>query len=222
MPPTFSRAQVIREQKIKVKTGSRKNKVFSDVTCYGKNSVVYYINSFVVNKQKLNDIILLFLDKRGKLTKRVVAKEAEWKGSHWEFKEVTDYETNEKGSMLGEPRIYATKVYPEVTETPEDFVNASSEKSLLRYKELKEYIQRKKSNKLKTYSEEVELQNKLSSPWQSLVMMFIAIPLLMRTASLKIIALNVLFCLSLVFCFHVVSAVCRGTGIPDRHMIPLS
>ena len=48
VPPTYLKAQVIREQKIKQKASSDRKKTLRHVTCYGKKSVVYYIRLFDV------------------------------------------------------------------------------------------------------------------------------------------------------------------------------
>lgn len=212
VPPTFLKAENIRREKIAVKDGGKNAKCLYDVTCFGKESVVYYIRTVDIENKRLEDAILLFFDRTGALTKRVVAKEADWTENHWEFKNVTEYETNTEGGILGEPVVSDVKAFSEVREVLGDFISAGTEKGFLRYKELASYVQKMKSKGLKTYTEEVELQHKLSFPWQSLVMMFIAIPFLMRTANRKVVAVNVLVSLGFVIAFHVTNAISLALG----------
>ena len=58
----------------------------------------------------------------------------------------------------------------------------------------------------------MDLHYRLSSPWQGLVMMMIAIPFLAKTTNRKTIALNVLFCVGLIFTYHVTGAVGLALG----------
>lgn len=212
VPPTFLKAENIRREKIAVKDSAKDTKCLFDVTCFGRESVVYYIRTVDTENKCLEDVILLFFDKAGVLTKRVVAKEATWTENHWEFKNVTEYETNTEGGILGEPVVSDVKTFPEVRETLADFISAGTDKGFLRYKELASYVQKMKSKGLKTYAEEVELQHKLSYPWQSLIMMFIAIPFLMRTANRKVVAANVLISLGFVIAFHITNAISLALG----------
>ncbi len=213
VPRTFKKAQAILEERIE--HSERENPstpVVNNFTYFGMANRLYYAKSFNTQTGTLDGLIIIFFDQKKRVTRRIFAKEAHWEKNGWRFKNVTDYESTATGKMRGDPRTYPEKVYAEFTESPKDFANASSEAALLSYKKLKYYIEQLKENGLQAYPEMVELQYKLSAPWHSLITMLIAILFLTVARRKKVIAFNVLYCLGLVFAFHVIGAVSLAMG----------
>jgi len=213
VPQTFKTAQAILNEHIEHSTRETSTEpLVENFTYFGMANRLYYAKSFNAKAGKLEGLIILFFDQKKKATRRVFAKEALWESTGWRLKNVTEYESTGAGKMRGEPRAYADKVYEELTESPKDFANASSEAALLSYKKLKYYIEQLKENGLQAYPEMVELQYKLSVPWHSLITMLIAILFLTVARKKKVIAINVLYCLGLVFAFHVLGAMSLAMG----------
>lgn len=218
VPRTFRMANEIRDVHIDKKRSKEEGKVYSNVTYYSEGNQLQFYRFFNDGKKEVEDVILLWLDKQSRRTQRkMVAKKGTWEeGRGWLFENVTEYEMDRQGRILGEPRNFVTKSYDDVRTRPEDLRYAASESSFLSTKELKHYIEKLTENGIKPYSEKVEYQYRLSAPWQSLVMMLVAIPLLSPTRTKKIIAFNVLICLGLVFAFHVTGAFSLALGKTGR------
>ena len=114
--------------------------------------------------------------------------------------------------MRGEPVFQEIMVHPEIKETPEEFLQAVHEESAISYRDLKEYISKLKENGIKINTELVSLHHKLAYPWYSLVVMFLSVPFLAKTSTRRLIALNVLICLVIVFTFHISGAITLALG----------
>ena len=218
VPQTFRSAHELREVYIEKKREKDEGKVYQNVTYYSSGNQLQYYRFFNYGKNQVEDAILLWLDPQNRNTRRkMVAKRGAWQEEKGlVFENVTEYEMDPQGRILGEPRNFPSKVYADVQVTPEDLRYAASEAYFLSLRELKRYVKKLQENGIKTYSEKVEQQYRLSSPWHSLVMMLIAVPLLSTTRSKRVIALNVLICLGIVFIFHVTGAMALALGKTGR------
>ncbi len=218
VPKTFRAAQEIREVHIEKKRRKEEGRVYTNVTYYSEGNQLQFYRFFNDGKKTVEDVILLWLDPLTRRTQRkMVAKKGVWReGKGWIFENVTEYEMDPQGRILGEPRNSVTKQYDDLQTTPENLRFAASETAFLSTKELKHYIEKLTENGIKPYSEKVEYQYRLAAPWHSLVMMLITIPLLSPTRTKKIIAFNVLICLGLVFAFHVTGAFSLALGKTGR------
>lgn len=213
VPWTFKKAQAILNERIEhSETQAPVQPVIHNFTYFGMANRLYYAKAFNTKTGTLDGLIVIFFDQKKRVTRRIFAREAAWVKNGWRLRNVTDYESTAAGKMRGEPRAYTEKVYEEFQESPKDFANASSEAALLSYKKLSYYIEQLKENGLQAYPEMVELQYKLSAPWHSLITMLIAILFLTVARRKKVIAINVLYCLGLVFAFHVVGAMSLAMG----------
>jgi len=216
VPITAPKANQILKERIEKKKTKEKREVFENVTYYGGKDRLYYARLFFGKEQKLQDFIVLWLDSKRNVKKKTVAHEAIWTGTQWELHHATDYAMQQRGEMFGEPAFQETVVYPEINETPEDFLKAVNEDSSINYRDLKDYIGKLKENGIKVNSELVALHHKLSFPWNSLVVMFLAVPFLAKSSTRRMIAVNVLACLASVFLFHVSGAVLLALGKAEK------
>ncbi|HTL47700.1 MAG TPA: LptF/LptG family permease, partial [Verrucomicrobiae bacterium] len=135
-----------------------------------------------------------------------------WDGEKWTFQGVTEYQMDSQGKILGEPRKFPAKTYPDLKVTPRDLTSSSSESTFLSYRELKHSVQKLKENGINVDSEKVELHYRLAAPWQGLVMMLVAVPILAPTRNRKAIAGSILLCIGLVFIYHVMGAISLALG----------
>ncbi len=213
VPPTIKTATELREIHIEHKKETNEEKVFRNVTFYSGKDRLYFFRTFSKAKKEVAGVVILWFEESGKRSRqRVVAARGKYKEPAWEFEEVTEYQMDSQGRVLGEPRTYPKRVYEDITFTPSELASASSESAFLSYRDLKSSIHRLKENGVNVYSEAVDLQYRLAAPWQALVMMLVTIPLLGRTANRKLIALKVLLCVGLIFVFHVSGAVGLALG----------
>ncbi len=212
VPPTLRKAREIKSTYIEKKKEHTGEKLAHNVTYYSGDQL-YYFRSFSKIKNEVEGVVVLWLGKNDQPTRqKMIARQGAWDGKGWTFDSVTEYQMDSRGRILGEPKTFPKKVYPEINFQPSELIIASSESPFLTYRELKRSIEKLKENNVTVYSENVDLHYRLASPWQALVMMMIAIPLLTRTATRKLIAANVLFCIGLIFIYHVSGAIGLALG----------
>ncbi len=215
VPKSYQLANEIKHESIEQKPNQSQKTgagIFENVTHYGGRERLYYARRFDSKKQTIDDLIILWLDAQKNIKKKTVAHHARWKTNVWELHQCSDYNLQTNGELIGEPTYRELAIYSEVSETPDEFVRAASQGPAISFKSLKEYIGKLKQSGIKLDSENVLLHYKLAAPWQSLIVMLLSIPLVARTTSRKMIALNVLMCLGLVVLFHVSGAVSLALG----------
>jgi len=213
LPPTFRTASELREIYIEHKKNRLEEKTLRNVTYFAGGSRLYYFRKFYPHKKTVEDVVLLWLDRSERNTRqKMVAEKGAWNDGRWEFENVIEYSMDSQGRILGEPRTFAHKVYSEITMTPQDLLNISSESTFLSYRDLKNSIRKLRANGINVDAEKVDLYYRLSAPWQGLIMMLITVPLLAPTRNRKAIAGSVLLCVILVFVYHVTGAVSLALG----------
>lgn len=212
VPKTSMAAEQILKERIEKKKVKEKRKVFENITYYGGKNRLYYARTFYAKESRMEDFIILWLDGKKNVKKKTVAREAKWTGNEWILSHATDYSMQQKGEMLGDPVFQETAVYPELTETPDEFLSAVNENLAISYRDLKDYIAKLKENGIKVSTEVVTLHQKLSIPWQSMIVMFLTVPFLAKSSTKRLIAFNILLCIAFVFFYHVTSAVMFAMG----------
>lgn len=215
VPHTYKKAIELLENEITSKAGAedQKEEVLKNLTFFSGGSRLVYLRKFYPKKNEVKDVIILWLDRTEKNTRqKMIAQSGKWDGQKWLFESVLEYQMDSQGRILGEPKNFASKSYPEIELRPEDLVNSARDAMLLTYKELKANIHQLQENGVNVDAEKVELHFRLASPWQGLVMMLIAIPLLAPTRNRRAVAASVLACVGLVFVYHVAGAIGVALG----------
>jgi len=213
LPVTQRTADELREVYIEKKKDKDEQKSLTNVTYHSGGNHIYFIRSLSLAKQEAEDIIILSFEKESYETRRKIsARRGLWQEKAWQLEQVTEHPMDARGRIIGEPLIFAKKLYPELNVPPLDIANASRESIYLSYREMKQSMKKLKESGVHVYSEQVDLYERLAAPWQSLVMMLIAIPLIMPTRTRKGIAASILICIGLVFTYHVTTAVGLALG----------
>lgn len=214
LPPTFRQAQNILEESIESRASGdiQSDKVLHNLTYFSSANRLYYAKTLDASKQTIDNLIIFYYDENRAINRKVFATQAKWENNAWVLYNSTDFQTESSGKMSGQPRAAAKIVFSEMKETPLELFKGASESLYLSYKELKKQIEKLEQNQLKTYPERVALNYKLSLPWHSVVLMLIIIPLLSVTRKKKVIAMNVVYSLVLVFLFYVAGAFAMAMG----------
>lgn len=213
VPRTSRVATEIHENQIMdAEKAARKSKNLENVTYSSGSDIIYYFRVFSPQKNRVDGAVILWLGNDETSRQKMLAKKGSWKDGLWTFEGVTEYKMDSRGRILGDPTTFPSKSYPEINFTPKELAIASTDRAFLTYRELKQNIQKLRENGVDVSSELVDLHYRLSVPWQGLVMMMIAIPFLAKTTNRKAIALNVLFCVALIFAYHVTGAVGLAMG----------
>ncbi|MBI4971798.1 MAG: LptF/LptG family permease [Candidatus Omnitrophica bacterium] len=215
VPNTYLEAQDIRHSQIEKNASSAKKMgglTLHDVTYFSPENEIFYIQTFNTKENKAENLNVLFLTPEKKAERKVIAKEGVYKSGVWKLKQITSYDMDEQGKIVGDPVILPEKDFTEVNVTPKDLIETSRESIYLSYKELKGQIQKLKEHQFRLHSEEVELANKLASPWYNLVMILIAVPILSVIAKRKAFAINLCICFGVVLAFHITNAFAQALG----------
>jgi len=213
VPKASRTANELLEIYIEKKKENKDRKVFKNVTYYSGGNTLYYFRKFSPKPKTVEDAIIIWLDPATHHTaQKIFAQKGAWTGDSWSFEGITEYQTNVQGDVLGKPLIIAKKTYSDVTITPRDLINTTSDSAFLSYHELKYTIDKLKENDIPVYAEEVDLYSRMAAPWKGLVMLLLAVPFLGTVRNRKALAMSVLICASLVFAFHVSDAVLLALG----------
>ena len=213
VPWTYRTAVEMRDVYIDKKRNTQEEKNLEHITYQTEGSYVYYFRTLSPRSGKITDAIILWLDKiTGKAYQKVTAKGGTWREKAWELDGVTEHQIDARGRILGEPRLYPKKLYPDTTASPAEITNASRESIFLTYREMKQIRDRLKASGVNVQTENLNIQNRLASPLESLVMILITLPFLSRTRTRKSIAAGVLLCVILAFAYHVSGAVFIALG----------
>ena len=217
VPKTSRTANELLEIYIEKKKDTKDRKVFKNVTYYSGGNTLYYFRKFSPKPKTVDGAIIIWLDPvTHHTTQKIFAQKGSWVNDQWSFEGITEYQTDVQGEILGNPLIIPKKSYPEVTITPRDLINTTSDSSFLSYHELKYTIDKLKENGIPVYAEESDLYSRMAAPWKGLVMLLLAIPFLGSVCNRKVVAMSVLVCAALVFAFHVSDAVLFALGKSGR------
>ncbi len=213
IPRTARIASEIAENRIKQKSEKKSTKDMKNVTYSSGREQLYFFRHFSPKNLEVNGVVALWLGKSHMNSRqKMVAQKGVWKNDVWEFSNVTEYQMDSRGRILGEPQQFVSKTYPDIKFSPKELEIYSTDRDFLTYRELKSTIQKLTENGVSVYAEKVDLHYRLAAPWQGLVMMLIAIPFLAKTTNRRAIAMSVLYCVALIFAYHVMSAVGLAIG----------
>ena len=216
VPETYKTASELREiyvDRAKEKPSHLETeKVLRNVTYHAGGQQLVYFRSFWKSKGEGEGVVILWLSQAANSRQKMVAKKALWKKDEWNFYGVSEYQMDSRGRILGEPKTFPERKYSEINFTPNEMAAASTESTFMSYRDLKQSVEKLKQNGVSVTQEVVDLHYRLAFPWQGLVMMLITVPLMARTTTRKLIALNVLTCVGIIFAFHVFDAVGVALG----------
>ncbi|MFC1807142.1 LptF/LptG family permease [Candidatus Omnitrophota bacterium] len=183
VPRSVVIANKIKTDYIETSPEKRTNlKVIKDLTVYGKKNQMIYAKEFNPLKNRLSDIIILEQDDNQFLQKKILAKEAVWDGSNWEFRKCRIYSFDKDGNPVGNTQIFDKK-FLSFPETPQELLKYDMQAGYMSYRELKDYIRRLSGNNTKTIASlKTDLYFKTSVPFVCFIIMFLGIPFALSTA----------------------------------------
>lgn len=219
VPQSSRKAAELHDLYIEKKKNDSDKKVFHNVTFYYAGDQLYFFRSFSKKQSTVEGVVALWSNEAGRRSRhKMVARKGTWTDKGWMFEGVNEFQMDSMGRILGEPQAFESKIYPEINFSPHELALASTDTRYLTYRELNHSIEKLRENGVSVEQELVDLHERLSTPWQSLVMMIIAIPFLARTTNRKLIAYNVLICIGIIFAYHVSAAVGIALGKAGKLM----
>jgi lipopolysaccharide export system permease protein len=212
VPQTFKEAERIRTQKIELSDEVENEDKIQNLTLLSNNKQ-YFVRYFDPETHQMEDIRIHILDKENRVKDKIIAADGHWENGKWIFEEVTIHHLDTRGKIIGKPEVYESYSFEDITETPQDFLEASLDSSFFSSKELEKYVAKLKENGLNTNAVSAELHYKRAFPWQCLVIMLFTIPFLSRTGNIRRgMVKNVIICLFIVGAYHITTAVSVALG----------
>ncbi|MEA3328184.1 MAG: LptF/LptG family permease [Candidatus Omnitrophota bacterium] len=208
------KSSVIQEsiKQEKMKRGPGKKVVLADVTAYGVPNRLIYIKSYNVTQEELSDITIFEQDKKGIIRSKIIASRAKWQGKNWIFYNVTIYNLDNDGQIIGAPSSYEEKAL-DIREGPEDFQKQQTDPMFMSYRKLKHDIDRLEwIGKQKTKRMLVDLYCKLSFPFVNLIIILVGIPLALAIKAKGGLLMGLGLSMAVGFLYYAVMAVSVALG----------
>jgi lipopolysaccharide export system permease protein len=216
VPQANAKAKKIWDANMMLESDRKKMKnEIKNLTFYGLQNRLYFINSFDPQENTLNGITIIEYDEAQNIKQKIVALKGAWTGLAWKFFQcqVTNYKDADTASPL-RIVIYEEKLM-DIKETPEDFMKQRIDVQAMNIRELKKYIERfsnsgatKAINNLK-----VDIHQKIAYPFGNFIIVLVGLPFALMVKSRKRSSLTSLgIAIAIGFLFYVANAVALAFG----------
>ncbi len=176
-----------------------------------KDGAIWNIEQFDPEKGQMSKVSIFYKFGGRSIQKRIDVEEVVWTGKEWEF--IAGYVRTFRPDGLDTTEYFEKKVFP-VVETPDDFKKMKIFSEELSLRDMYDKIQELGAEGKDTVKNRVELQQRLSYPFISIVLALLAIPLSLRSSRHG----GVLFCVGVnlamgfVFSFLYAMGISLGFG----------
>jgi len=175
----------------------REETVIKNLTIYGLENRLFFINQFSMTENTIEGIVILEQDKQQNLTRKIVASSGKWQDGIWKFYESITYDFDPEGQVKNEPTYYKEELM-DIPETPEDFIKQRRQPEFMDISQLKNYINilSKSGAKTITRSFKVDLYQRIAFPFTNLIIMILGIPFALqikkRASALSSVGISIL------------------------------
>lgn len=165
----------IRQEKMEIDK-KNKQKIIENLALYGTKNRLIFMRSFDTESKKISEIIIQESDESANLLSKIDAKEAQWTGENWLFKNVIISKLGSSGEIVGDPQFFQEKIV-DMDETPEDLEKKEWRSEFMNYAELSNYIKQFPVASFRTLKKlRVELDHKIAFPLTSFIVIIAASP----------------------------------------------
>jgi lipopolysaccharide export system permease protein len=221
IPQAEARARAIKEENFTLETDRTRNKnLITNLSFYGMNSRLYFIDSFDPNTTVLKGVTIIEFDGNQEMKEKTVAFEGVWTGIAWKFKHcnITPFNQTEEGPTR--IKIYDEKLM-DIQETPKDFIRQRQNVKYMNLKQLSGYIERFSNSGAARAVENlrVDLHAKIAYPFSPIIILLVGLPLVMisglrRAQTFAALGLAVM----IGFLFYVANAI--GLALGKGELLP--
>lgn len=216
VPVAFTSSESIKSDQVAFALDDkRKEEEIKNLTFYGLDNRLFFIDSFFVHDSSLRGITIIGHDKNQEIKEKIVALKGEWTGIVWKFHRCQITTLQEPGNHFTEETRYYNEKLMDIRETPDDFLKQRLNVEAMNIKQLQAYIQRfqgsgaaRALNNLK-----VDLHQKIAFPFGNLVVLLVGLPLALlsgRRKALTFMSLGIAVGIS--FIFYVLNAIGLAFG----------
>jgi lipopolysaccharide export system permease protein len=141
----------------------------ADVTYLGQGGRIFYMRLYLVREKRMHEASLQEF-RRGELTRRIDAAEANWDGHRWMFTSGF-VRTFESGRETARP--FERLAVDGIAETPDDFAKEVRQPEEMNFFELRDYVDRLRASGARVANYLVDLHLKLAFPLINFIIVMI-------------------------------------------------
>lgn len=212
-PPSADRVRTIEELHIKPGS-SRIAKVRTNVSYLGEAGWIYSIERLDTEENTMRNVIVSRLADFT-VQERIDAKEAKWEDGIWTFEDGY-YRTFDENRLVSE-EPFDSRVFPMLADSPTDLAEFQRSPKQMSYRELSRFVKRARLSGASVRKEMVDLNLKLSYPFNNLIIVLLGAPL---GALLKRGGNALGFTIALVVCFIYYMAIRVGQSFGYNDIVP--
>ncbi len=151
------------------------------VALYGQKQHMIFARELELTSKALHDVII-FEEHPGQILRtQTRARKAGYENGRWILSDVIQYTQDEKGEMVGEPRVLP-ELAMDIPDKPEDFIHEATQVDFMSARQLAEYIEKLKgAGKKLIHRLQVDYHYKVALPFVSCIIMLVGAPLAMNT-----------------------------------------
>ena len=187
--------------------------VIHNLTFYGLENRLFFINTFDSKSNTMEGITLLEHDDKQNLISKITARRGAYKDKLWFFYEFTKLRFDSEG-QLRDDAIYAQEEIMDITETPQDFLQQKKRQELMNITQLEDYIWRLKKSGASAAIKNllVDLYQRYASALTSFILILIGIPFSFTIRKRANIFSSFGICIAISFLYYVVNGISLALG----------
>jgi lipopolysaccharide export system permease protein len=195
------------------KKDSAKKEIIKNLSMYGLRNRLFFVNKFSLKENAMEGITVLEQDKQQNITKKIVASKGIWQDGIWTFYNSITYEFDNNGQIKGEPAYFEQEIMT-ITETPADFLNQMQLPEFMNISQLNDYIYRLSKSGAETVVKnlKVDLYQRFTSPFTSLVIIIVGIPFALKIKKRVTALASFGICFVVGFLYYVSNAISIAFG----------
>ncbi|MDD5595798.1 MAG: LptF/LptG family permease, partial [Candidatus Omnitrophica bacterium] len=215
VPQALGMNQKLRDEmeRSENKNLGKPSEAIDNLSMYGAKNRLFFVNKFIPTQNTMEGITILENDEHQNITKKIVANKGIYSAGVWKFYQVITYTFNENLQTEEEPLYFEEEVMP-IPETPHEFMTQRERPDLMTIAQLDNYIWKLSKSGATTVIRnlKVDLYQRFSSPFTSIVIIFLGIPfaLKMRKRATGLSSLGLSMIMG--FLFYVLNAVSIAFG----------
>ncbi len=201
------------ENDTKKPTKEKTPDILRNLTMYGSNNSLYFINKFTTATNTMDNILILEHDEHQNLDKKIVANSGIYEDGKWKFFQSITYRLDDNGQIIGDPQ-YLEEEIMNIPEKPDDFISQKQHTDYMTVKQLRRYVRKlsKSGSSRVVKNLKVDLYQRYLTPLTSLIIMLLGIPFAMkikkRATGMSSLGLSIM----MGFLYYVLNAVSIALG----------
>ncbi len=213
VPHSQNMSHIIKEHYIENKIETGFEHPIENVAVYGFNNRLFFINKLYPKSNTIEGLTILEHDNDQNVKSKIYADKAVWRNNRWVLYQCFIYHLGDDKRIKGEPLYFSDTTF-KIEETPQDFLVHNIPVENMNIKELTGYIAKLTPTKtLATIKRlQVDLYQKTSFPFTSLVIILIGIPSSIAIRRRAVAFSSIGLCLGISFLFYALFAISIALG----------